>query len=87
MATRWAAAFLFATVMRVVAVAPLDTVIFGDGASEAGHAFSNTLTQVITGGLGQPARQFLPQTPVDVYGGDLYVTMAVDPLRCLGILQ
>ncbi|MDF7801928.1 hypothetical protein P4C99_20800 [Pontiellaceae bacterium B1224] len=59
----------------------LDTLAFGDPASEAMHALISTNTQVITGGLGEAARQCLPLDPVDYYGGSMTVTMKVDPER------
>lgn len=59
----------------------LDTVIFGDTASESVHAFESTLSESFTGNLSQPARRLLPKNPVEVNGGDMSVTMAVDPVR------
>jgi hypothetical protein len=63
-------------------VVPLDTVIFGDTTSENAHGFSQTYSQVITGGLSQPARKLLPiDATNDVYGGDMTFTMTVDPVQ------
>lgn len=61
--------------------APLDTVIFGDAASEAAHALVAPSTEILTGALGQPARRALPLSPVDIYGGSLSFTVNVDPVR------
>jgi fibronectin type 3 domain-containing protein/regulation of enolase protein 1 (concanavalin A-like superfamily) len=61
--------------------AALDTVVFGDAASESSHAMSAPDTEVIGGALGEPARRALPQATVDLYGGSFTFTMAVDPVR------
>ena len=60
---------------------PLDTIVFGDVASESAHGAAGVRSEPITGALGQPARRFLPLDPVDYYGGTLTMTMAVDPAR------
>ena len=73
----------------VVADDILDTVQFGGttaaAASELAHSLSalpsSTASDTITGGLGQAARRCLPLSPVDIYGGALSFTMAVDPVR------
>ena len=39
-------------------------------------------SEIVTGGLGSPARVLLPRTPVaDMYGGEMDFTMAVDPVN------
>lgn len=39
-------------------------------------------SEVVTGGLGQTARRLLPRTPyADVYGGEMSLTMTVDPVK------
>jgi len=65
---------------RLLAGTPaLDTVVFGNTTSETGHSFAANSSQVITGGLSQSARQLLPLSTVAVNGGEMSVTMAVDP--------
>ena len=85
---RWALALLglasvFAPSGR--AEAPLDTIVFGDSSSESAHAFASNLTVAATGpsgtSLNQPYRYAQPKTPLDVNGGDLTFTLAVDPVR------
>lgn len=59
----------------------VDAVAFGDSASETSHAFASNLSESFTGSLTQPARRLLPKNPVEVNGGDMTVTMAVDPVK------
>lgn len=59
----------------------LDQVSFGDSSSESSHAFTSVLSESFTGSLSQPARRLLPKNPVEVNGGDMTVTMAVDPVK------
>lgn len=59
----------------------LDTLIFGDTASESAHAVSAPDTEIIAGAVGQPARRPLPLSPVGYYGGSITATLAVDPVR------
>lgn len=59
----------------------LDTIIFGNTASESARGLVATRSQTITGALGQPARQLLPLTTPDVNGGSLTFNMAVDPAQ------
>lgn len=61
--------------------AVLDTVDFGNSASETAHSLEADLCESFTGSLGQPARRLLPKSPVEVNGGDMTVTMTVDPVR------
>lgn len=61
--------------------APLDTVVFGDAASEKAHALSGTLSDVVAGALSQPARVFNPQATPDWWGGSAAFTVKVDPTR------
>jgi regulation of enolase protein 1 (concanavalin A-like superfamily) len=58
----------------------LDTLIFGDAASESAHSLTQSNTVTLTGALGQPARRCI-SNPVSVYGGTLTFNMAVDPVR------
>ena len=61
--------------------ATLDTVVFGNSASESSHGFASTNSQAIAGALSQSARQLLPRSPAQVNGGDMTFTLAVDPLK------
>src|SRR5437899_2010266 len=63
----------------LLAVGVLDTIVFGNSASEQAHTFSGNSTQIISGNLGQSARQELPLSPAQVNGGDMTFTLAVDP--------
>lgn len=56
----------------------LDTVKFGDSDSEQSHQFSEDHSEIIQGGLNQPARQLLPFEPVSYEGGRINFTMKVD---------
>lgn len=57
----------------------LDTLVFGSAESEARHRMTATDAEKLTGGLGQPARRFLPSAPVSMWGGQATFTMAVHP--------
>ena len=59
----------------------VDTLVFGDAASEKAHRFEGADTKPLTGALGQPSRVSLPKTPPDYYGGDLSFGMKTDPVR------
>ncbi|MFJ8111423.1 Tat pathway signal protein [Streptomyces sp. NPDC096132] len=61
------------------AACPLDTLVLGDAASEAAHGLTTTLSDVVTGGLGQAARVLnAPETP-GFWGGTLSATLACRP--------
>lgn len=58
----------------------LDTLVFGDTASESAHALTATLSDTVAaGGLGQTARVLNPTSPVGYYGGTLSFTLACSP--------
>ncbi|MEI8037965.1 MAG: hypothetical protein WCJ14_06205 [Verrucomicrobiota bacterium] len=57
----------------------LDTLILGDPASERRHALTQVASEVITGGLAEPARQLLAQKPVSYNGGSVSFFLNVDP--------
>src|SRR5204862_6136556 len=65
----------------LLAVGVLDTIVFGNTASEQAHTFVGNSAQVIVGNLGQSARQDLPLSPAQVNGGDMSFTLAVDPVK------
>ena len=52
-----------------------DTIVFGNAASETNHAFTGSHSEIIVGGLGQPARIALPQTDPAWEGGRLAFTL------------
>ncbi|MES5818145.1 Tat pathway signal sequence domain protein [Streptomyces sp. RG80] len=59
--------------------APLDVVVFGDADSESAHALTATLSDTVTGGLGQSARVLNPTEPASYWGGTLRFDVAVRP--------
>ncbi|MCP5532304.1 MAG: autotransporter-associated beta strand repeat-containing protein [Akkermansiaceae bacterium] len=106
--SRWQVLMLlFLGCLHVLRAQTLDTLVFGNSASETAHSLETgwgavtpdswvdaaagvypsdpSLTgpsDVVTGGLGQPARRLLPRTPnADCYGGETSFTMTVDPAR------
>lgn len=72
-----ASAAAMAPTARPQKSAVIDSVVFGDSASEAAHGFSGTLTSAITGGLGQPGRVLHPRTPAGWWGGESKVRLRV----------
>ncbi|MEO8616472.1 MAG: PA14 domain-containing protein [Luteolibacter sp.] len=60
----------------------LDSIVFGDTASETAHALISPLTPIISGGLGQPARRMLwdPADTTVKEGGYLEFNATCDPL-------
>ena len=57
----------------------LDTVYFGNAASESDHGVVAVSSDIVTGGLGQPARRLLPLAPASYQGGTVTFTLKVDP--------
>lgn len=58
---------------------PIDEIVLGNTSSEKKHDFSQNKTQIIVGGLNEPARQLLPFSPASWDGGSITFTMKVDP--------
>jgi hypothetical protein len=58
-----------------------DVLILGDSQSERAHGLKTEFSQVIQGGLEQPARQLLPRAPVGDYGGSVSFTIRCDPRK------
>ncbi|MBC7783869.1 MAG: hypothetical protein H7144_08510 [Burkholderiales bacterium] len=56
-----------------------DEIVLGDSASEQSHSLEGAQSEIIRGGLGEPARRLLPLTPVSFDGGFIEFTMKVDP--------
>lgn len=59
----------------------VDTMVFGDRAVEQAHHFSSAQSEMVSGGLGEPARRLLPLQPADWRGGSMAFTMKTDPVR------
>ncbi len=57
----------------------LDTVYFGNLDSESAHGAVAESSDIVTGGLNQPARRLLPQSPVSWQGGQVTFNLKVDP--------
>lgn len=57
----------------------LDELKFGDKKSEDMHALTENASEIIEGGLGEPARILLPIEGERVEGGNVHFTMKVDP--------
>jgi hypothetical protein len=57
----------------------LDAITFGNAASEQTHSLQAIRSEIIQGGLGEPARQLLPLTPVSFDGGSVTFKLKVDP--------
>jgi hypothetical protein len=58
-----------------------DTLQLGNPRSEQAHGLMSSLSDMVVGGLGQPARRLLPRSPVTWQGGTLAFTLKVDPNR------
>ena len=77
-----ASAFVAMTAVRAAqSAAIVDTIVFGDAASESAHALSAEHSEVMAGGLGEPARRLLPLAPVSWQGGSVAFTLKVDPAK------
>lgn len=61
--------------------AGLDQITFGDAVSEQLHSLTQTNSEIIRDGLGEPARQLLPLNPVSFNGGSVSFNLKVDPAR------
>jgi hypothetical protein len=59
----------------------IDSLRFGDAASERAHGVKSERGEVIQGGLDQPARRLLSGGPLSWEGGSLEWDMKVDPAR------
>ena len=77
----WLLFFLSAHAASAGISAILDTLTFGDGASETNHALVANHSEIIRGALGEPARILLPQPDPAWLGGSLAFTLQVDPQK------
>ena len=59
----------------------VDSITFGDAASENSHDFKSATSEIIPGGLGEPARRLLPLQPAGWQGGSMAFTLKVDPTQ------
>lgn len=59
----------------------VDTLLFGDEDSEAGHGLVATGSEVLAGGLGESARRLLPGGERAWQGGGMKFVVRVDPER------
>ena len=59
----------------------VDTLTFGDATSEAGHAFVDTRSEKISGGLGESARRLLAPPTENWEGGRVSFTLTVEPVQ------
>ena len=59
----------------------LDTVVFGDTASETAHTLTAAASDVVAGALGQSARVLNPQAQPGWWGGSTRFTVTVDPQK------
>lgn len=57
----------------------LDTLVLGEPSSEAAHGLVENASEVVRGGLDEPARRLLPLQPVSHNGGSLNFALNVDP--------
>jgi hypothetical protein len=69
----WPATFATAAIV--------DTLTFGDASSEKSHKLTAERSDVIRGGLGEPARRLLPAEPESWEGGRVAFTLKVHPLQ------
>jgi len=74
-------ALAIALVSSAATAASLDQITFGDSVSEKNHDFTQTNSEVIRGGLDEPARQLLPLNPVSYDGGSISFMLKVDPRK------
>ncbi len=58
---------------------PVDEIVFGNPSSEKRHSLSQISSQIIKGGLNEPARQLLPVEGERVEGGNMTFKMKVNP--------
>ncbi|WP_035613070.1 hypothetical protein [Haloferula sp. BvORR071] len=65
----------------LLAASPLDSLRFGDEASEKSHALSASLSEVRPGGLGEASRLLLPGGDPAWQGGTLKFHLKVDPAQ------
>ena len=70
---------LLTIVSTSISAQVVDTIKFGNTASETGHTLIASNTKVLAGNLGQSARQCLVPATANIYGGSLTFTLKVNP--------
>lgn len=73
------AALLSTLVSHLSSASVIDTLAFGDAASEKSHALTADHSESVIGGLGQPARILQSLAPVTWQGGSVAFIVKVDP--------
>ncbi len=77
---RWTSILISITAVASAAAEGLvDSIRFGDEASERAHQAEAVLSDVVKGGLGLHARRLLPEEEENWRGGKITFTMKVDP--------
>ncbi|MDP4208684.1 MAG: hypothetical protein Q8928_07720 [Bacteroidota bacterium] len=74
-------ALLMVSVKLMAQVSCSDVLQFGNSKDEQTHSFKEKLTEVTKGGLKEPARRMLPQSPRAFDGGTMAFKMKVDPQK------
>ena len=74
-------AAMSASVSGVEASSPVDTIAFGDAASEASHNLKATHSELATNSAGEPARILLPAGEPAWDGGRVSFSLTVDPTK------
>lgn len=59
----------------------LDTLRFGDGASENSHGYAADFSTTAAGGLGEMSRHLLPGGVLPWQGGTMKFSVNIDPVR------
>jgi hypothetical protein len=72
---------LAASLCTAASAGLLDTLVFGNPASESSHQTSATGSEAKAGGLGEPCRHLLPGGEAAWQGGSLKFTVRVDPAK------
>ena len=67
--------------LGTLSASTLDTITFGDPASESAHTLTAELSRAIPAALSEPSRQLLPGGSDPWRGGTLRFTAKVDPAR------
>lgn len=71
--------FLILCSVSAAVLPSTDVLIFGDAASEQAHGVEATQSEIITGGLSEPARRLLAPAAKDWQGGRVSFNLKVDP--------
>ena len=72
---------LFLSLAGATSAELVDTLVFGNDASEAAHQLSADLSEAKAGGLGEPSRRLLPGGTLPWQGGMLKFVVRVDPVK------